>query len=605
MATYFVNASGGNNPPYADENDGALNFATLLANVTLVNTDIIEVVDDGVIDDTGATILIPSLQGGYTIRSWSGNTNNPRVNVINDNVGVSITNVAPITHNNHKIQDIDFVKLGPNASKDFIAPTAGSGFSLMEISGCTMYVQNTSGMVADVVALNMSGAGVTSSDILNNTIYNVTSGLVFSTGSNNDINNNNIYDFTTYGISYTSNFDNQNFFKNEIYNGTYGIYSTSTTIAFHVKNNIIRDMSQDGILFSGNCGTQPHSVCNNSVRNCTNYGISVGGGSGMQDSHILNNVVHGGNGCAVGIRTFAQASTFSDSNCAYGCTANLQLGGTSGPNNITVDPLFVSSTDLKLKVHSPCLDAGRGSNSYAVVPSDDIRGQSRPVVLPNVTNVDNGTDIGAYEMLASEVQQVPFYVNPSGSGVAPFDSSNTGAVNFGTLLSSITLFDDDVIYAVQDGGVIDDSTNTVSSIDKNISILSDVSGVGKASILVNNDSALINFVDGATSPVVRDLSMAKPGPDATSNFIDFARYNLDSLSITGNEFSITNTSNADARGVFFLNNTITDGTVSGNSFDDLTDGVYSLGPSGGGAVVGAHSHSMNTRMTGIYVGGGA
>lgn len=76
---YYVDAGTGGNPPYSGS---YTNFYNLLSSETLATGDIIEVVDNGTIDDTAHSITInDSSITELTIRSWSENTNKPTVNI--------------------------------------------------------------------------------------------------------------------------------------------------------------------------------------------------------------------------------------------------------------------------------------------------------------------------------------------------------------------------------------------------------------------------------------------------------------------------------------------------------------------------------------------
>ncbi len=77
-------------------------------------------------------------------------------------------------------------------------------------------------------------------------------------------------------------------------------------------------------------------------------------------------------------------------------------GGWTGPgsNNIDQDPLFMSTSNYRLQMGSPCIDTG--SNGYA--PSDDLDGLPRPQDGDN-----NGTataDRGAYEKVYTNVDLI-------------------------------------------------------------------------------------------------------------------------------------------------------------------------------------------------------
>ena len=320
------------------------------------------------------------------------------------------------------------------------------------------------------------------------------------------------------------------------------------------------------------------TFANNVFYDCVTNGIFVEGT--MTNAFIINNILHGnatgGAYTNVGISITSATGNFAN-NDTYDFTTTYAGSWTPGSGNKTLDPLFVDpgNYDFKLSAGSPCIDAG---GFYGILISPDIRGVTRPQIIPGYPMPGNGVDMGVYEMLESEIYAT-YYVNASGSNESPYTTRSTGALNFGTLFDNVTPDDYDTISVV-DNGVVNDSTNVIASIAKSVKVISDSSNSSNPSISVNNDVPLFSFVAGSVSPVVRDLDLSKPGPDATSNFINFADYELTAPEVSGCGFSIQDTSGADARGIVFSDNVISSvGTVEGNSFDDLTDGVYSIGSS--------------------------
>jgi predicted outer membrane repeat protein len=87
------------------------------------------------------------------------------------------------------------------------------------------------------------------------------------------------------------------------------------------------------------------------------------------------------------------SATFNDEieNASSSLTVNNSDidGGFAGNNNINVDPLFVSSTNLQLQTNSLCIDAGNSSASGLMGISTDLAGNPR-IFGPAV-------DMGAYE----------------------------------------------------------------------------------------------------------------------------------------------------------------------------------------------------------------
>jgi hypothetical protein len=63
-----------------------------------------------------------------------------------------------------------------------------------------------------------------------------------------------------------------------------------------------------------------------------------------------------------------------DYNNVYGWHGLYSVANPIGDHAISVDPLFVSATDHRLRSSSPCVDAGDNS----VAPAEDLNGDSRP-----------------------------------------------------------------------------------------------------------------------------------------------------------------------------------------------------------------------------------
>ena len=84
MATYFINPTGSETPPYGTDGEGAHNFETLYGYVVggpgVNNADIIEVIGDNGIIVEG--IVQPYLWG--TVRKHSSSTNKPQVKLAPD-----------------------------------------------------------------------------------------------------------------------------------------------------------------------------------------------------------------------------------------------------------------------------------------------------------------------------------------------------------------------------------------------------------------------------------------------------------------------------------------------------------------------------------------
>ena len=166
-----------------------------------------------------------------------------------------------------------------------------------------------------------------------------------------------------------------------------------------IKNNTIRTIG------SGSIGTvMSHTlmgalagefVCNSVYGNITRFYSSFS----ALDSVIANNIVR----AIAGANFFTSSSfgfTYLDYNCAFGFTSPYP-NKPAGPNSLLVDPKFVdpSNGDLTLDpITSPCINAGVGNGTQSAVPTTDIIGRDRPFIYPDHAVVNDGTDIGAYEI---------------------------------------------------------------------------------------------------------------------------------------------------------------------------------------------------------------
>ena len=126
MAIHWVDASGGSPGGYT-------NFNNLKGGVSFQDGDIIDVVDNGEIDDSSISKFTVSVD--ITIRSWSGNTNRPTIKLPN---GMGFVNFAK-TNGNLLFQNLKMYKPGPTAGGTFININTTTG-ATFEISGCEFLV---------------------------------------------------------------------------------------------------------------------------------------------------------------------------------------------------------------------------------------------------------------------------------------------------------------------------------------------------------------------------------------------------------------------------------------------------------------------------------
>ncbi len=116
---------------------------------------------------------------------------------------------------------------------------------------------------------------------------------------------------------------------------------------------------------------------NGTLYNCTLTGNAAGtSGSGSYYGELVNCIIWE-NRKSTGI-----IDNYSSGSFSYSCTTPLP----SGLGNVSLDPLFCGTTDYRLQLGSPCLNAG--SNGYVFVMTD-LNGEPRIQ--------DGAVDMGAYE----------------------------------------------------------------------------------------------------------------------------------------------------------------------------------------------------------------
>ena len=97
---------------------------------------------------------------------------------------------------------------------------------------------------------------------------------------------------------------------------------------------------------------------------------------------VLTNCIAWGNNSAI-VNGFRVSSVISYSIVQGGCP-----GGSSCSNVLNVDPLFISSGNLRLQVNSPAINAGTNTGA----PNTDLDGN------PRALTAADPADMGAYEV---------------------------------------------------------------------------------------------------------------------------------------------------------------------------------------------------------------
>lgn len=147
-------------------------------------------------------------------------------------------------------------------------------------------------------------------------------------------------------------------------------------------------------------------VVNNSLYGFIDICISA---LALQTTNIINNALQG-TGAGIGVKVTDFQSGAMNANDVYNFTTLRDITGTIQPgvNEKDNDPLFTDpgNGDFALQKGSPCLDAAVRTG-FPEVPTTDALGNVRPIDQLLITNVNDGTDIGALEL--------PFYFISIGS----------------------------------------------------------------------------------------------------------------------------------------------------------------------------------------------
>ena len=215
------------------------------------------------------------------------------------------------------------------------------------------------------------------------------------------------------------------------YRGCFAIGDTTTFLRCRFENNSTYGiLCQGGAVTAKNClitgGMSAQSVMANgdpannvTLQNCTiadgsNNGIRCYGGVfAVTNCVIANNAAYG--------IAYSGGTLTRTNNLLHGNTGGEYFGTTQDGTEIVDDPLFVSSTDYRLRTLSPAIDAGTDLTGTV---DDDIDGTPRP---------DNSAwDIGCYEMAPDGHWKLD-----ETSGTTAVDSSSRGYD--GTYMNTPTL----------------------------------------------------------------------------------------------------------------------------------------------------------------------
>lgn len=436
---FYVNASGSNEYPFDTPAKGAINFYSLYYSVgggrynesnsdyLFLDDDIIEVVDDGVIDDYDSQIYLYfelresfSFRTSIVIRSWQDNINKP---VIRTSRYISMIQVFARSSNitsQCKIQNLRFL-IDDDIHNEAPIIVHGRFDSNFEISGNEFL--NTS-VDSTIKMIDISWVSFPLGISILKNVFN--SSVLSSIGIEYLCESSRLLPAINSFINIESN----------RFSVQYNDIKILSDVSVNLKsyNNVSIDSLDASINISSDINNS--IIANNSISRCQS-GIIMNGE--LTNSNIVNNIVVG---FSVGVFITDVVSSIIDYNNVFGFTELYSTNIEVGSHSLSLDPKFVD--DSCFLGRSKCIDAGVGNSltSY-LLPYNDIRDVERPQVILSQF-VDDGTDIGAYEILLSEFTEL--------------DAPNNFVISLGLSEGSVNLNWD--VVDVADGYIIERATNS-------------------------------------------------------------------------------------------------------------------------------------------------
>jgi cysteine-rich repeat protein len=218
------------------------------------------------------------------------------------------------------------------------------------------------------------------------TIVNAVRGLSLFATAANTLNNITAQSSSSFGLYVGAGTPTADGFAAIGSSGT-GVYVDGPA-SLTLTNCLLRDNLSQGIYFAPSTAGRTLSVANCSINANGNYGIRSAGSNGSIT--ITNSIIT--NHTSVGVYR-PDSSTFSISySNVWNNPTNVWSGITSS-NLLSANPLYVSSTNLRLQSTSVCIDAGTATGA----PTRDILGTTRPLDGDGING--NQFDMGTYEFV--------------------------------------------------------------------------------------------------------------------------------------------------------------------------------------------------------------
>ncbi|MEW6620220.1 MAG: right-handed parallel beta-helix repeat-containing protein [bacterium] len=411
------------------------------------------------------------------------------------------------------------------------------------------------------------GSGIFGTNSANPTIiHNTISGNrygIYCDSSSPAITNNTI-SWNSYGIFCNSSFSTIT--NNTISGNTrYGI-SCHYYPSPQITNNTILENTCDGI----DCDYSSPTITNNTISGNGWYGIYFFSSSPQITNNIIVNNRWYGIYRASGNPTMNYNDIWNNSSGNYGnCSP--------GPNDISLDPQFISLTDFHFQSNSPCIDFGSNTAIGTITTDKDgnpriVNGivdmgayefQGTPTVTGSVTVYDSlGQIIGTYTAIQQGINACPI-----GGIVSVSPGGYTGTVYLNKTLTLIGAGAD--ICTITSSGLGNYGIITFDSNNANGTITGfTITGASNSGICCHN-GANPTIIHNTISGNSYGINCYSSSPNITNNTISGNSYHgICCYSSSPTIINNTISGNSD-RGISCSSPNITNNTISGNSY-----GIY-------------------------------